>query len=253
MCNRFDLHSPVSEVARFYSAAAETNWPGKYNVAPTDPLLAVTADAEGNRRVETMRWGLVHPREKEFKSAYTTFNAKCETAASSATYKAAFRERRCLIPADAFYEWRKPTPKEKLPYRIRVADQPFTTFGGLWEIWYDREARVERKSCTIVTGPANSFMADIHERMPILLRPEQFSTWLSPGDTPSRSRSPAGAILRAYGGHPNQRSHRQCPQSRRGSDRTGRTGPAVGCRCGRAMTQHLGSETLFIPIYRFLI
>src|SRR3546814_9930699 len=106
MCNRFDLHSPITEVARFFEARAEANWAADYNVAPTDDILAVT-QASGSRVVQKMRWGLVPPWEKEFKSAYATFNSRCEGVATSRTYRDAFRARRCLIACDSFYDWKK--------------------------------------------------------------------------------------------------------------------------------------------------
>lgn len=182
MCNRFDLHSPITEVARFFEARAEANWAADYNVAPTDDILTVT-QASGGRVVRKMRWGLVPPWEKEFKSAYATFNARGEGVATSRTYRDAFRDRRCLIACDAYYEWKKLSPKEKQPYRIRVAEQPFTVFAGLWEAWPDRTAGVDRLSATIVTCPANALMTGIHDRMPVILDQAAFKAWLSP-DTP---------------------------------------------------------------------
>lgn len=183
MCNRFDLHSPITEVARFFEARAEANWAADYNVAPTDDILAVT-QVSGSRVIQKMRWGLVPPWEKEFKSAYATFNARAEGVATSRTYRDAFRDRRCLIACDAFYEWKKLTAKEKQPYRIRAADQPFTVIAGLWEAWPDRVAGVDRLSATIVTCPANPLMSGIHDRMPVILQPGNFATWLAP-DTSS--------------------------------------------------------------------
>jgi len=111
----------------------------------------------------------------------STFNARSETAHEKPMFRSAFKRNRCLVPASGFYEWKR-SGKEKQPYHIAMASGEPMTFAGLWERWEDPESGDEVRSCTILTTTPNDFMAEIHNRMPVILRPEQFNDWLEQGN-----------------------------------------------------------------------
>jgi putative SOS response-associated peptidase YedK len=184
MCGRFVSASPPDEIAAYFSAeeqpaeALEANW----NVAPTSDVYVVL-DGGGVRRVTTRHWGLVPFWAKDIKVGNRMINARAETVATSGAFKRAFAKRRCLIPADGFYEWQRlPGKKNKQPYFIhRPDDEPFA-FAGLWEVWRpkDDEDAEPLRSTTIITTTANEEMARIHDRMPVILPPSAWDAWLDP-------------------------------------------------------------------------
>ena len=155
-----------------------------YNVAPTNDVYAVL-EVGGLRRVEPLHWGLVPIWAKDLKVGNRMINARSETLAERNAYKRAYRKRRCLIPADGFYEWkRQPGSTRKQPFYIHRTDDEPLAFAGLWEIWKgpDRSGDEVVRSTTIVTGPANDLMAEIHDRMPVILPPDAWGRWLDPED-----------------------------------------------------------------------
>jgi putative SOS response-associated peptidase YedK len=201
MCGRFVSASPPDEIARYFDAegAPEALEPS-YNVAPTNDVYAVTAEG-GVRRVEAYHWGLVPKWAKDPKIGSRMINARSETLAEKNAYKAAFKRRRCIIPADGFYEWKKPpegsprkTPKQ--PYFINRADGERLAMAGLWEVWKGQRppkgtetepaggpaADEELHSCTIITTEANETMAPLHDRMPVLLPESAWDEWLDPAN-----------------------------------------------------------------------
>ena len=190
MCGRFVSASPPDQIARYFDAAApEALLEPSYNVAPTNDVYAVLADG-GVRRVDAFHWGLVPVWAKDPKVGARMINARAETLAEKNAYKAAFRRRRCLIPADGFYEWKKdpaaPPKAKKQPFFIHRPDGEPYAFAGLWEQWKgpgpDGE-EVTVRSTTIITGAANTAMSAIHDRMPIILAPSEWESWLSPDNT----------------------------------------------------------------------
>lgn len=153
----------------------------RYNIAPTSPVLVVRA-SEGKWTADMMRWGLVPSWWKDSaKLPGNTFNARAETIAEKPTFRAAFMRRRCIIPADGFFEWKATNDKAKQPFYIHpcISDAVFA-FAGLWELWETSDGAME--SCTIITTEANSLMAEIHNRMPVILAPEHFDEWLDPSN-----------------------------------------------------------------------
>jgi putative SOS response-associated peptidase YedK len=146
----------------------------RWNVAPTQMVLVRTnQSAQG----ELFRWGLIPHRAKEEKIGYSLINARCETVVEKPTFREAMAKRRCLVAADGFYEWRKNADGSKTPMYIRRSDgEPFA-FAGLWETWRDAAGELV-KTCSIVTTTANSLMAGIHERMPVILCEGDYEKWL---------------------------------------------------------------------------
>lgn len=181
MCGRFVSSSPPDEIARYFGVeqVSETVVEPNYNVAPSLDIYTVL-ETGGVRRLEPIHWGLVPIWAKDMKVGNRMINARAETLAEKNAYKRAFRKRRCIIPADGFYEWKKiPGQKRKQPYYVQRADgEPFA-FAGLWEVWRgpDRDGD-PIASCTIITGEPNEKMAEIHDRMPVMLPPSAWDTWL---------------------------------------------------------------------------
>src|SRR5581483_1444865 len=184
MCGRFVSSSPPDELARYFDVdkVTEAVLEPSYNVAPTNDVYVVL-ESGGVRRLETLRWGLITFWAKDASSGNRMINARAETLASRNAYKHAFKKRRCIIPADGFYEWKSiPGQKTKQPYYIHRADGEPMAFAGLWDIWRpqvgdDGDDAVIR-SCTIITGDPNEKIAAIHDRMPVMLPPSTWERWL---------------------------------------------------------------------------
>jgi putative SOS response-associated peptidase YedK len=163
--------------ASMFDVASAFTFKPSYNVAPSQAVLACRAAEMGWRELVPLRWGLVPHWAKEPKTGYSMTNARAETVAVKPAYRSAFRKRRCLIPADGFYEW-KPGKPRKQPYYIHRQDnQPFA-FAGLWEHWEKDRKVID--TCTIVVTAANELIGAIHDRMPVILPPESYDLWLDP-------------------------------------------------------------------------
>jgi putative SOS response-associated peptidase YedK len=184
MCGRFVSASSPDEIARYFDAdAPEALLEPSYNVAPTNDVYAVLSDG-GVRRLDAFHWGLVPIWAKDPRQGAKMINARAETLASKNAYKPAFKRRRCLIPADGFYEWKKiPGQKTKQPHFIHQPDGEPLAFAGLWEVWRgpDRQGDPLR-SCTIVTTSANETMQPLHDRMPVILPASAWDQWLDPAN-----------------------------------------------------------------------
>jgi putative SOS response-associated peptidase YedK len=176
MCGRYASTLPPELMARTLSALiGATNMEPNWNLAPTQGGRVLRRNAAGQRQLDVMQWGLVPVWTKALKAAHP-FNARAETVATSITFRGAYKNRRCLVPADLFYEWRA-MPDGKQPYAIARADSDPLVFGGLWESWRTPDNDVLR-TYTIVTTPANAEMATLHDRMPLVLEREQWPGWL---------------------------------------------------------------------------
>jgi putative SOS response-associated peptidase YedK len=179
MCGRFYLDVKADELEEYFSLQATTiSIKPRYNIAPSQDILAVAAP-NGEKRLSTFHWGLIPFWAKDEKIGYKTINARAETVDSKPAFRAAFKYRRCLIPCSGFFEWRKEN-NIKQPYCFRPTNQPLFALAGLYEQWQDQAGR-EVDSCTILVGEANQDVAPIHDRMPIILKPEDFDCWLDPG------------------------------------------------------------------------
>ena len=193
MCGRFVLvdwygveqrfHLPEADlrnISERYSESGDAPAP-RYNIAPTQDVLAVRPDPtnQGNlNRGEMMRWGLVPSWAKDPKIGNRMINARAETLAERPSFRRAYRQRRCLIVADSFYEWKR-EDRNRTPMRIMLDSGDLFAFAGLWEAW-KRPNDSWMLSCAIVTTAANEMVADIHDRMPVILDPDVESVWLDP-------------------------------------------------------------------------
>jgi len=179
MCGRYEVHTPIEEIARRFDAAvtAEASaLPPRYNVAPS-LRVPVIRDGKAGRQLEAMTWGLVPSWAKDL-SGVKPINARIETVFEKPMFRTAIRRRRCLIPADGFYEWKK-GPHGKQPWHIGMADDGVFAFGGLWE-YRVAEGEPPLLSCAILVTDANELMKKIHDRMPVIIRPEHYPSWLDP-------------------------------------------------------------------------
>jgi putative SOS response-associated peptidase YedK len=181
MCGRFNLTTPAHEIAAIFEVAPTHALSPRFNIAPTQPIVAIRMQADKKKReLVLLRWGLIPSWSKEPKVSFNTINARADTVATKPAYRAAFKQRRCLIPADGFFEWRKGPDNEKQPFHIHMKnDSPFA-FAGIWERW-QRAGEPGIESCSIIVTEANELMASIHDRMPVILPREVYQSWLDPG------------------------------------------------------------------------
>jgi putative SOS response-associated peptidase YedK len=186
MCGRFVSSSPPDELAKYFEVeqVSERVLDPSFNVAPTNDVYVVV-ESGGVRRLDTFHWGLIPFWAKDDKPGLRMINARAEGLADKNAYKRAFKKRRCIIPADGFYEWKKvPGRKAKQPIFITRTDGEPIAFAGLWELWRPPEHRDDDdyivRSCTIITGEPNDKVAEIHDRMPVMLPPSAWAEWLDP-------------------------------------------------------------------------
>lgn len=177
MCGRFALNSPPQRIAQHFSLDDVPELVPRYNIAPSQVIPLVRHNAEAKREMALVRWGLIPAWSKEPKTEYSTINARAETVASKPAFRSAFRSRRCLVPADGYFEWQKrPGSKLKQPFLVSLKDQGLFAFAGLWERWQQGDTAIE--SCTIIVTDANALTRPIHDRMPVILDPSNYDVWL---------------------------------------------------------------------------
>ena len=200
MCGRYVSSLPTDEIRAIFGTVGEVpNIPPNWNVAPTQGAMVIRRHPEsGERRLGALRWGLVPGWTKDLKTARQPINARSETAATSGMFKGALTARRCIVPADAFYEWRT-LPEGKQPYAVARHDGTPMAFAGLWEAWRDPAGEILR-TFTILTTIANAAMRPLHERMTVILEPEDWPLWLgeTPGDPMALLRPAAEDVLRVW-------------------------------------------------------
>jgi putative SOS response-associated peptidase YedK len=186
MCGRFASNLTWEQLHEIYGIAAPERMPAPpdlqphYNIAPTQTVPVVRLNRAGRREIALLRWGLIPYWSKDAKIGARTINARAETVATAATFRGAFERRRCLVPANGFYEWRK-LGGDKQPYFVGLRDGAPLSFAGLWERWKTGETALE--TFTIITGEPNSLVAEIHDRMPVILDPADYDAWLNATDT----------------------------------------------------------------------
>ena len=174
MCGRYVITSPPAAIRALFGYGEQPNFPPRYNVAPTQPIPLVRL-AEGKRSFALMRWGLIPAWVDDPKNFSLLINARGESVLDKPAFRNAMRRRRCLIPADGFYDWRAGEPKR--PYFVRAKSGTPLAFAGLWETWTGPNGE-EMETAAIVTTRANRTLAGIHERMPVVVPPEAFNMWL---------------------------------------------------------------------------
>jgi len=196
MCGRYRLTAKERWLSEYFNIPAEDiDWAARWNIAPTQEVATIRQDRnEPKRKFGLMRWGMIPYWAKDMSIGNKTINAVCETAAEKPVFRESMKKRRCLIPADGFYEWKKIGPKQKQPFNIGMADDGLFAFAGLWDRWKDSTGKAI-ESCTILTTEANALLKDIHDRMPVILQPRDYDLWLDPGITdPAR----VGDLLKPF-------------------------------------------------------
>ncbi len=170
MCGRYRRTTSEEELARLYDIPIpkQTDLPISYNIAPSQKVLTIRFNpGTRERSLDALQWGLVPYWSKDPKIGYKTINARVATVDTAPSYRQAFKKRRCLIPADGFYEWKK-VVGGKIPYSIGMKDNGPFVFAGLWEGWRNPETEEWLRTCTIITGEPNELVSQIHTRMPVI-------------------------------------------------------------------------------------
>ena len=189
MCGRFSLSTPEAIIARFFNLVSVHKLKPRYNIAPTQNCPVIRIEAEsGQRTLDMLRWGLIPSWAKDKAIGNRMINARSETAAEKPSFRGAMKSRRCIIPADGFYEWKK-LGKMKVPQFIYRADGCLLAFAGLWERW-NNPAGERIESFTILTTSPNELMRELHDRMPVILEPEEFEQWLDPATQDASALTP---------------------------------------------------------------
>ena len=181
MCGRYRLSRRKQIIEEHFDTAPwDDEWSPRYNLAPTQPVPVIRQHPkEPIRQASTMRWGLVPHWAKDASIAASTINARSETAATKPAFRDPLKLRRCLIPADGFYEWAK-TTKSKQPFCFEVNDGQLFAFAGIWDGWKNSEGQWIR-TCSILTTTPNAVTSAVHDRMPVILDPDRYDLWLDPG------------------------------------------------------------------------
>ena len=192
MCGRFTLTADASTLQTVFDLGeAPTGIQARYNIAPSQPVAVITNDDPNTLTYH--QWGLIPSWAKDPKIGYKMINARSETLHEKPSFRSAYKRRRCLIPASGFYEWTQ-TDDGKQPYYIHLKEQPVFAFAGLWESWHSAEGD-ELRTCTIITGTPNALIQDLHHRMAVILRPDDYADWLDPAE---RSADTLAPMLQPY-------------------------------------------------------
>jgi putative SOS response-associated peptidase YedK len=192
MCGRFTQRADSKKLAKAFKVAEVPVVEARFNIAPTQDILAVYASGDG-RAATFYKWGLIPSWAKDTSMGARLINARSETVTEKPSFRQAFRQRRCVIPADGFYEWQR-TGGRKQPYFFRMRDERPFGFAGLWERWEGEGGRVVN-SCAILTTEANEVLRPVHDRMPVILHPDDYEPWLGAG---ARELDLVKEMLRPY-------------------------------------------------------
>lgn len=211
MCGRFNLRATPAEVAAAFDVREVPPFAPRFNIAPTQPVIVVrelsaeqlaaelevplseSSEGRTERQAVWMQWGLVPHWADDPSIGSRMINARAESVAKKPAFRAAFRRRRCLIPASGFYEWKK-TPSGKQPYHVYLPDEKVFGFAGIWEHWTGADGS-ELLSCAIITTDANELVAQVHDRMPVIVPRDAYDVWLQPEGVPLRELE---ELLRPY-------------------------------------------------------
>jgi putative SOS response-associated peptidase YedK len=177
MCGRFALKAPPRSIQEHFHLPEKVNLSPRYNIAPSQAVAVIRhLPGKNYRQLDMLHWGLIPGWAKDMKIGYKMINARGETLAQKPSFRTAYKKRRCLIAADGFYEWQH-AGRTKQPFYIQLHGAILFGFAGLWESWQSPDGS-EVESCTIITTSANELVGKIHDRMPVILFPEQYNTWL---------------------------------------------------------------------------
>jgi putative SOS response-associated peptidase YedK len=212
MCGRYTLRASPQQMALVFQAEAIgpallSGWQPRYNIAPTQLAPVVRISGDDKRQMSQLRWGLIPSWATDRSIGSRMINARSETVGSKPAFREALRSRRCLVPADGFYEWQKHGGQKQAMFIHRPDDSPFA-FAGLWDRWTD-EQNQPLESFTILTTAASEQLRALHDRMPIILQPENFATWLDPAVNeptaiePLLADVPQDLVLQPVGTHVN--------------------------------------------------
>lgn len=190
MCGRYAITLPPEAMEKLFRAiGALPNFPARYNAAPTQPLPIVRRDERGQRELVLARWGLIPSWSNGPDSRFSMINARAESVATNRAYRGAFRHRPCLVPADGFYEWAPAVGRSepKQPYFFRMKSSVTFAFAGIWETWLGPGGD-EIDSFAIIVTDANACVAPVHNRMPVILEPDDYALWLAEDDITPNER-----------------------------------------------------------------
>jgi len=189
MCGRFGLWAEPGQIESNFKVQLPHSLPLRYNIAPSQEIPAIRLSNDGERELAMLRWGLVPFWAKEQSTKYKMINARADTVFTKPAYKAAIRRRRCLIPASGFFEWKR-SEQSKQPYLVRIRDTDLFAMAGLWERWEDSETAEVIESCAILTTRPNTVVGNLHDRMPVIIKPESYPLWLDPQIQNQKDLSP---------------------------------------------------------------
>lgn len=193
MCGRFTLTTPEELIAEAFGLEGERpKLDARYNIAPSQEVAAVVEHA-GQRQLTLLRWGMLAPGESERADALL-INARAETVDTKPLFREAFRARRCLVPADGFYEWRRAGSRRE-PFHIRLRSRKPFAFAALWNEEKDAASERPLRTCAILTTEANAVTREVHDRMPVILKPQAYAAWLA---TPADARNDLLGLLQPY-------------------------------------------------------
>ena len=195
MCGRYRLSWRKQLVEEYFASVfGKEEWNPRYNIAPTQSVPVIRQNPkEPVRELSLVRWGLIPSWAKDSSLAAQLINARSETAGTKPAFRDALKSRRCLIPADGFYEWQR-MGKAKQPYCFEVNEGQLFAFAGIWDRWKDPSGNTV-ETCSILTTTANAVTSPVHDRMPVILDPDSYDLWLDPG---MRNVSVASELLRPY-------------------------------------------------------
>jgi putative SOS response-associated peptidase YedK len=191
MCGRYRLSRRKQLIEEYFETDNEVDWEPRYNIAPSQAVGIIRQDASRRERHFSLaRWGLIPSWATDASIGFKTINARAETVANKPAFRDAFLSRRCLLPADGFFEWQR-SGREKQPFHFGMLDDSLFAFAGLWDRWRDPTGTLI-ESCSILTTTPNSLLADVHDRMPVILHQQDYDLWLDPG---FKDRKPLAKLL----------------------------------------------------------
>jgi putative SOS response-associated peptidase YedK len=194
MCGRFTLTATPEQLVEHFQLDEPLSLSPRYNIAPSQPVATIRIIGQQGRKLQLVRWGLIPSWAKDPKIGYRMINARSETVEEKPAFKKAIKHQRCLVLASGFYEWQHQSKNIKQPFLIQMRDgQPFA-FAGLWDQWKSPDGQ-HIESCTLLTTTANELVAKIHDRMPVILGPEDYVLWL---DTDMRDSQRLRSLLKPY-------------------------------------------------------